>query len=226
MNRRSQLIIGLMVVALGIGAIVLATLEGNTTVRNVEAILADPDAHTRGTYTLLAVPQPPQVPVTSANGLEFRANPDYSAEIRSTISWSRDGQTYYSTRITRVEPLGEHVAWNFRNETRRLPSDPDTVFPVDERTWTTTGSLAFPVQAFDDGDGDTPRLWAIYDGPVKDPMQPKPSQFTGRLLTTLPDGKAVPAGAYIYQVEEYKAGCSSKFLPPEERQRLEDSGLA
>jgi hypothetical protein len=34
----------------------------------------------------------------------------------------------------------------------------------------------------------------------------------------------VPDGAYLYDVSDFKAGCSSKFLPPEEKQRLQGSG--
>ena len=43
-------------------------------------------------------------------------------------------------------------------------------------------------------------------------MQPKPSQFTGRLLTELPDGRPVPDGAFLYDVQEFKAGSERAYL--------------
>ena len=55
-------------------------------------------------------------------------------------------------------------------------------------------------------------------------MQPKPSQLTGHLASTLPDGSPVPDGVLVYEVKEYKAGCSSKFLPPQEKAKREADG--
>jgi hypothetical protein len=229
MNGRTQLIIGLAVVLLGLGVVALAFAGGEDNVRRVEDLVTRPGAHERGTYVLLGVPQPRQVPVTASSGIVLQDNEAWTNTTSSTVRWSQDGSTFYSTRVVSAavdmtDATGKTIHWTWRNETRRLPTDAQLAFPADERTWTTTGAQAFTVQAFDDGDGDTPRVWALYGGPLKDPMQPKPSQLTGHLARTLPDGSPVPDGVLVYEVEEFKAGCSSKFLPPEEKARLEDSG--
>ncbi|HEX2067023.1 MAG TPA: hypothetical protein VHI93_09450, partial [Candidatus Thermoplasmatota archaeon] len=80
---------------------------------------------------------------------------------------------------------------------------------------------AFPVAAFTDGEHQ--RVWAWYDRAPGSPLQPKPSQFHGHLLTHLPDGTVLPAGALVYRVESYTAGCSSKFLPPELQDKYGDA---
>jgi hypothetical protein len=224
MNGRTQLLIGLAVVLLGLGVVALAFVEDEASVRRVEDVIAKPGRHSSGSYVLLGVPQPPEIPVTGPGGMDEVPNPEWSNRTTDTEAWTEGSSTYYSTRTVTVTVAGETTTWTWRNETRRLPSDASLAFPADEKTWTTTGARAFTVQAFDDGDGDTPRIWALYDGPLKDPMQPKPSQFTGRLATALPDGSPVPDGVLIYDVDEFKAGCSSKFLPPEEKERLEESG--
>lgn len=224
MNGRTQLLIGLTVVVLGIGLVGLAFLEDDATVRRVEDLLSAPGQHGHGSYVLLGVPQPPEVPVAAATGTQLVANEAWSNQTTATVRWSQGDATYYSTRTVSVALDGDAAQWTWRNETRRLPSDPALAFPAEERTWTTVGLRVFTVQAFDDGDGDTPRVWATYAGPLKDPMQPKPSQLTGRLATTLPDGSPMPDGAFVYDVTDFKAGCSSKFLPPEEQRRLEESG--
>lgn len=225
MNGRTQLFIGLAVVLLGIGVVALAFVGDEASVRQVEDLVADPARHEHGEYVLLGVPQPEQVPLTGATGPVLAENPDWTDQTSSTVRWTQGTSSYYSTRtVSAVTDAEGVVHWTWRNETRRLPSDPQLAFPAEERTWTTTGARAFTVQAFDDGDGDTPRVWALYAGPLKDPMQPKPSQFTGRLASTLPDGSPMPDGVLVYEVHEYKAGCSSKFLPPEEKAKREASG--
>ena len=224
MNGRTRMIIGLAVVLLGVGVVALAFVGDEASVRRVEDLVARPAAHGRGEYVLLGVPQPEQVPLAAASGTVLSPNPEWRNATSTTVRWSDASGTYYSTRTVSVEPDGDSVQWRWRNETRRLPSDPDLAFPAQERAWTTSGARAFTVQAFDDGDGDTPRVWALYDGPLKDPMQPKPSQFTGRLATALPDGSPLPDGVLVYEVEEFKAGCSSKFLPPEEKAKREAAG--
>lgn len=224
MNGRTQLLIGLAVVVLGLGVVALAFVEDEASVRRVEDLVARPDRHTDGRYVLLGVPQPALVPVTGDTGVAMTANPAWTNTTSSGEFWGPADDRRFSLRTVTVEVNGDAATWTWRNETKRLPSDATLLEPAQERTWTTTGADAFTVQAFDDGDGDTPRVWALYGGPLKDPMQPKPSQFTGRLATTLPDGSPMPEGVLVYQVEEFKAGCSSKFLPPEEKARLEDSG--
>ena len=226
MNRRTQLLIGVAVVVLGLFVVSLGFASGESNVRRVEQVVAAPAAHTRGHYVLLGVPEPELIPLTGASGVELQPNPAWSDTTSTTVRWEKDGQTYYSTRSVTVNATGETAFWSFRNETRRLPSDPDLAWPAQTSNWTTTGQRVFAIQAFDDGDGDTPRVWGLYAGVLKDPMQPKPSQFTGHLLARLPDGSPVPDGAYLYDASEYKAGCSSKFLPPEEKARLDANSTA
>lgn len=225
MQRRTQVLIGLAVVALGLGAWALGLAEGQSSVRRVEDVMAEPGRYSTGSTVLLGVPQPPQVPVDAAEGTVLRDNPGWANQTSSTVHWTdAAGAAWYSTRTLAVEADGDVTRWTYRNETRVLPADP---LPATEPVvveWTTTGVRVFPIEAFHDATQDTPRIWGIYDGVLKDPMRPKPSQFTGHLLATLPDGRPMPDGAFVYDVQEYKAGCSSKFLPPEEKERLEESG--
>ena len=220
----THLFIGLAVVVLGLGLVGLAVYEDEAPVRTVEKLLADPAAHGSGSFVLLGVPQPEEVPLTGAEGLTMAPNPDWANTTSTTVRWQRDGTTYYSTRAVTVHLHDGAATWSYANTTRRLPSDPQPAFEPVTVTWQTTGTGAFTVQAFDDGDGDTPRVWALYDGVLKDPMQPKPSQLTGHLATTRPDGAPLPDGVFVWEVSDFKAGCSSKFLPPEEKARLEGSG--
>ena len=225
MQRRTQLLIGLAVVALGLGAWALGLAEGEGNVRRVEDVVADPGRYATGSTVLLGVPQPPEVPIAAAEGTVLRDNPDWANATSTTVRWTdTKGLTWYSTRTVQANVTEAGTHWTFRNETRRLPSDPEPAMAPQVVTWTTAGVRVFAIEAFRDATQDTPRIWGVYDGVLKDPMQPKPSQFTGRLMTTLPDGRPVPEGAFVYEVEEFKAGCSSKFLPPEEKERLRESG--
>jgi hypothetical protein len=225
MQRRSQVLIALSLVALGIGAWTLSLAEGEASVRRVEDLVAEPQRYSSGEHVLLGVPQPPLVPVVGDEGKTLADNPDWADHTSHTVRWTgEDGQAWYSTRSVNVSIEGETVHWSYRNETRRLPADPLPAYEASVLEWTTTGGRAFAIQAFHDATADTPRIWGVYSGPLKEPMQPKPSQFTGHLMNELPDGTPVPDGAYLYDVQDFKAGCSSKFLPPEEKDRLRDSG--
>ena len=228
MNRRTQVLIGLSLVALGVGAWALSLAQGEASVRRVEDVVAAPERFAGGEHVLLGVPQPARVPVSATEGTVLQDNPGWSNSTSSTVRWTdAAGNAWYSTRTVSVALSDDGALWTYRNETRRLPADPapDPAFPPVTAQWTTPGSArAFAIEAFHDATSDTPRIWGLYGGPLKDPMQPKPSQFTGRLLATLPDGRPVPDGAFLYDVQEFKAGCSSKFLPPEEKERLRESG--
>jgi hypothetical protein len=225
MNRRTQLLIGVALLALGVGAWALSLAEGEGNVRRVEDLLAEPSRYGSGEHVLLGVPQPPLVPVVDAQGKTLADNPEWSNATAHTVRWTdADGTPWYSTRTVTVEVGADEVRWTYRNETRVLPADPLPAYEPTVLEWTTAGDRAFAIQAFHDATADTPRIWGVYAGTLKEPMQPKPSQFTGNLLTTLPDGRPVPDGALIYDVQDFKAGCSSKFLPPEEKARLEASG--
>lgn len=225
MNRRTQALIATALVALGIGAWALGLAEGEASVRRVEDVVAEPGRYAAGEHVLLGVPQPPLVPVVGDEGRTLVDNPDWTNQTAHTVRWlDASGQAWYSTRSVAVRLDGETVHWAYRNETRRLPADPGPAYAPVLMEWTTSGGRAFAIQAFHDSTADTPRIWGVFSGPLKEPMQPKPSQFTGSLLATLPDGRPVPDGAYLYDVEDFKAGCSSKFLPPEEKARLAESG--
>jgi hypothetical protein len=225
MNRRTQVLIGVALVTLGIGAWALSLAEGEASVRRVEDLVAEPKRYGSGEHVLLGVPQPPLVPVVGEEGRTLLANPDWQNATAHTVQWTdADGASWFSKRTVAVEVGDGVVHWTYRNETRVLPADPRPAYEPIVVEWTTAGGRAFAIQAFHDSTADTPRIWGVYSGSLKEPMQPKPSQFTGNLLTTLPDGRPVPDGALIYDVQDFKAGCSSKFLPPEEKQRLEDSG--
>lgn len=218
MNARSRLVIGACILALGAGTLWVAATQSQDDVRYVQDLLARPADHREGTFTLMGIPEPEEVPVMRADGGTMLANPLFTNETRDTVAWTKDGVVQYSTRILRTEPQADGtLRWSFRNETRLLPADPAPV-SVSQSEWNFgRAAEAFPVVGFSP-DGrvhpDTPRVWAVYGKAPEHPMQPKPSQFTGRLLSTLPDGTAIPEGALIYEVTQFTAGCSSKFLPP------------
>jgi hypothetical protein len=215
MKGRTRLLIGLSLVALGLGVAAMGLFEDGSDVRYVEDMVERPAAHMHGEYTLMGIPQPIQVPLTGGTGTQLEDNPGWVNETRTVAAWTRGGTTYHSTHILSAEPGTLTSRFTFRNETR-VAGDDALAFPAEETAWDAAGR-AFTVQAFDDGDGDTPRVWAFYAGPLKQAMQPKPSQFTGHVLARLPDGTPLPDRAVLYQVEEFTAGCSSKFLPPEEK---------
>lgn len=225
MQRRTQVLIGVAVVALGLGAWGLGLADGQSSVRRVEDVIAEPQRYSAGDTVLLGVPQPAEIPIAAAQGTVLRANPSWSNMTSSTVRWmADDGSPWYSTRTVTADTQGTVTKWTYRNETRALPADPEPAFDPVVVEWTTSAARVFAIEAFHDATQDTPRIWGIYSGVLKDPMQPKPSQFTGRLLDVLPDGRPTPDGAFLYDVDEFKAGCSSKFLPPEEKARLEESG--
>ncbi|MHB1260614.1 MAG: hypothetical protein ACYC2H_02735, partial [Thermoplasmatota archaeon] len=184
MNRRTQVLIALSLVALGIGAWALGLAEGEASVRRVEDVVAEPGRYAVGEHVLLGVPQPPLVPVVGEEGRTLVDNPDWTNETAHTVRWmDGSGQAWYSTRSVSVRLDGETVHWTYRNETRTLPADPQPAYDPVVMEWTTTGGRAFAIQAFHDATADTPRIWGVFAGPLKEPMQPKPSQFTGNLLT-------------------------------------------
>lgn len=230
MNAKSRLLVGLALLAVGGATLWAAATQAQSDVRYVDALLARPAVHMAGTYTLMGVPQPEEVPYTGPTGLVLAPNPRFANETRSTVSWQGPEGRLYSTHILGVtEQADGLLRWSFRNETRRIPADvaPLTVL---QANWTLgRAGEAFPVVAFTP-DGivrpDTPRVWAHYGKAPEHPIQPKPSQLTGRLMATLPDGTPLPEGASIYHVETFTAGCSSKFLPPEAQKRYDDDYAA
>ncbi len=229
MEKRTQAIIAATLVALGIGVLALGLLEDESDVRYVHDILANPDKHQDGSYTLLGVPQPPTVPATAAGGATImEPNPQWRNETRHVAAvWTHNGTPVQSVHITTVTVDAQTGIshWTFRNETRS-PGQSELI-DSQESSWTLTQPhKVFLIQGFPDGTGTQPLLWGILEGGLKDPMQITPSQFKGRLMTTLPDGNPLPPGALLYNTQEYTAGCSSKFLPPEAKEQYEANHTA
>jgi hypothetical protein len=169
---------------------------------------------------MLGVPQPAEVPLTGPNGTYLAPNKAYEDTVTTTVGWTLGGERVFSTLRLTVQPNGAGNLWTLRNETRRSPADPEPMLPPTESSWRLgKAGQAFPVEALA-GVRDTPvRVWAWYDAAPEHPLQPKPGQFTGRLMERLPDGTPLPPGALVYQVDSYLIGCSSKFLPPGAEER-------
>ncbi|MGB0652675.1 MAG: hypothetical protein ACPGQL_05695 [Thermoplasmatota archaeon] len=205
MQRRTQLLIGLTVVALGVGVVALGALESESTVRYVEDVLDTPQAHERGTYTLLGVPQPAELP---APGGTTQPNPDYANQTVTLVPWTtQDGRRVVSTHTVTVEIRDGGSHWHLQNVTHEL-GRPEPIAPAVEHSWTVTGPhLVVRIQNFAYGETPARHIWGVFEGSLRDPIQPKPSQFEGRV--------SLEHGTPVYVVDEYTAGCSSKFLPPE-----------
>lgn len=201
MNGRTQLIIGLTVVALGVGFVALGLFEDEARVRQVADIVGAPEAHQEGTFTLIGIPQP--------EALATGPNPERINETRSVVAWEQAGTTYHSTHILAASQNGPEISWSYTNRTQE-PGKPATAVESGFN-WTSQGTL-FLIQGFPDSNGDTPWVWGVYNGVIRDPVQPKPSQFEGRLTQTV-GSATLPAGAWVYDISEFTAGCSSKFLP-------------
>lgn len=209
-NRRTWTLIGATFVALGLGVVALGQVEADADVRFTEDILGAPGSHAGGSYTLLGRPQPAEIPLTGAEGTRMVPNPLHDDTVRTVTAWEEDGRLYHTTHVLTAHNEDDLVTWTYTNETRRPGSAEVTM--TEPTTWKTPG-YAFPIEAFDDGDGHQPRIWALYQGVLPQPLQPKPSQFTGSLALELA-GTPLPPGALVWEVDGIVAQCSSKFLPP------------
>ncbi len=225
MNRRTQAIIGVTVIVLGVGIVALGFIDDEASVRYVDDLIRDPSGHSAGSFTVMGIPQPREITVTGSDGTSrVESNGGFSNQTTSVVGWQHDGRLMVSTHTLWVS--GPDAAtgvshWTFRNETREA-GRPDLVAEPIEASWNLTGPhLVFLIQGFVDENGETPTVLGVYRGTLREPMQPKPSQFKGHLLTELPDGTRLPDGALVYGVDTYTAGCSSKFLPPEAREEHE-----
>lgn len=216
MNRRTQFMIAGALLLLGLGVLSLGWLEDEDRVRQVQAVLDDPAGHQRGSYTVVGIPQPPELPVQGGT----EPNPDYEDTTSHTVRWTRDGTTYLSRHTVRVEDQGDAVlAWTWQNRTHEA-GNPGNELASQEADWTTRGQKAFLIEDFEDPQR---KVWGVFGGSLAVPMQPKPSQFEGRLATP-GDVPGLPADALVFQVDEYTAGCSSKFLPPGKRDEYDPDG--
>ncbi len=226
MNIRTQLIIGAVVVALGVGVVMLGFVDQDSNVRQVHELLSSPDDHAKGTYTLVGIPQP-EILTTFASGGDTveRVNAAFQNTTTRTIAWNQGDTRYFSTLSLTVAGPDENGTshWSLQNRTT-LPGSLDEALPTTWSNWTLTGPhKLFLIQGFVDENGDTPIVFGVYQGVLREPLQPKPSQFEGRLATALPDGTPLPSGAMLFWVDEYTAGCSSKFIPEEQRDEYADS---
>ncbi len=222
MNTKTRLIIGATIIALGIGVISLGFIDQESDVRYVNDITERPGQHMAGSYTLLGMPQPKTFTTYGAQGEVVAKNPDYQESTQRVIRWSLDGVEHFSTLTLTVEgPDNGTSHWSLRNDTR-TPSLGATQDPVWTNWTIDRPHVVFQIQGFPDDNGIQPIVWGVYEGVLRDPLQAKPSQFVGRVAATLPGGLEVPAGALIYHVDEYTAGCSSKFLPPELQEEYKD----
>ncbi len=216
MNGRTRALVGASILALGAATFWLAASQAQADVRQVGEVILDPDSHMQGHFTMVGVPQAETIPITAPQGVVLTANPAWRNETRTTTSWTQDGTKFYSLHILRVAATPQGLEWTFRNETRRTPADTNLAFAPIEESWVSgAAGQAFPIEAFASGPGGPARIWALYGKATEHALQPKPSQFKGHLLATLPNGAPVPDGVLVWIVEEYTAGCSSKFIPPE-----------
>ena len=218
MIRSTQGLIGVALLALAAVFVGLAFVDQEAQATRIPDVLAGRDR-----ATLLAIPQPPMVPLLGGDALV--PNQDY----RDTASWQKawtaaDGTRHHAVyALTLASANGTTTQWDLLNTTRLAGAAQPHA--ITRAGWTLEGYLAVPADDFADGDAYTPRLWTLIPAQlVREPLQPKPSQFTGGLLRTLPDGTPLPDGALLWAVEDFKVGCSSKFLPPEERERRKAAG--
>lgn len=221
MQRRTWTLIGAALVLMGIGVLALGLLEDEARVRQVGELVADPQGHSQGSFTLVGVPQPPRL--ERQDGSSSRENPEYQNTTRHVVMWEHEGRLVQSTLTLSMEGPTEDGSthWTFRNTTRRA-GDGAQALPVQEERFSLRGPhTVFLIESFARGDA-MEHLWGIYPGVLKEPVQPKPSQFSGRMATTLPDGAQVPDGALLFWVEEYTAQCSSKFIPEEFQEEQQD----
>ena len=203
MQVRTQVIIGATLVLLGLGVVALGYLDDEAQVRQVADVLADPEGHQSGSFTLIGIPQPEQL--VSLDHTE--PNPNRLNATAWISAW--DGK--HTTHRIEVVQDATGSAWTYTNTTQEA-GRPTTAVSTNE-TWRIEGShTIFLIQGFPDANGDTPWLWGVYEGVLREPVQPKPSQFEGRLATEL-GSTPLPAGAWVFTVDEFTAGCSSKFLP-------------
>lgn len=218
MNTRTRLIIGATIVLIGAGVVSLGFIEQEGAVRYVDDITERPNEHMSGTYTLLGMPQPR---LLEGSVGEPQPNPDRADTLDHVIRWEQDGRVHITTlSITVDEPGDGSSQWSLQNTTR-IPSTGETL-PATWLNWTIDRPhIVFQIQGFPDANGIQPTIWGVYEGVLRDPVQPKPSQFEGRVTATI-DDITLPDGAFVYHIEEYTAGCSSKFLPPDVQEEYKD----
>lgn len=217
MKVRGRVAAAAAVAAAGAALMLWAAAGSEADVAQVAEVVAEPDGFLGKRAMLIGVPQPAEVPVTGERGVELVPNPAWSPTTSRAGAWRwADGTLMHSVHQVTLDSYADgRATFTVRNDTRpagAVESEATT------SRFTVEGYRPVPVQGFG---AHPPAIWALVrESQVKEAMQPKPSQFEGTLLTALPDGTPVPDGALLWLVQEYTAGCSSKFLPPEERGRV------
>ncbi len=208
MDRRTQSIIAITVVLLGLGVVGLGFIEEESSVRYVEHLVDDPEAHREGTYTLIGELQPAVLP--SENG--SLPNNEWQRELVHGEKVLRDGQTIMITHALAAEQIeGRTIQWTLTTKERPVDrSGPGDL--VNEQSWTSEG-LLFQVDSFE----EDRTVWAVYQG-VTEPLYRKPSQMTGSLASDL------PPGALVFAVDTMAQQCSSKFVPEDLREEYDPDG--
>jgi hypothetical protein len=213
MTPRTYWMVGVAIVLLGLGVVSMGWLQQDDNVRQVGHVVAEPERYQDGTWVLVGLPQTPQVPVMGERGQILINNSAYQNETVHIAAWSLQGRPVQSRIVLGVEQDATGSYWSFTNTTT-APGNP-TILDEQSANWSLrAGPLVFQVEGFEVGGASHTRIWAIYDGVMREPLQPKPSQFKGRLMSEMA-GVALPPGALVYGVEQVTVGCSSKFLPAE-----------
>lgn len=195
MDRKTRAIIAATVVALGIGVVALGYFEDESTVRYVADVHNDPDALAAGSYTLLGIPQPEEIPTG--------ANPEYAPVIH-VATRVEDATTYRITSTSTVDEV-EPGLHRFTIHRVTTTASSQEVLEESNTTWDLVGDLrVFQVDDFETGQ----TVWAAFGGVLNGDIQPKPSQLQGHRA-------AAPDGLLLWDVEPdgFTVGCSSKFLP-------------
>lgn len=198
-----QVLVGLGVVGLGVTALAFGLLSQEDAVfRHVDEVLADPAAHAKSEFTLIGTP--------------IQGN-----STTRTVMWSDAGSPRQSTlTLTVAGPGRDGIShWRLENETRVPGSTGGAAPPIlHVSEWNLSGPHAvFLIQGFAEHNETPADVWAVYRQNLPEPLQPKPSQFTGHFWTRLATGQSVPADALVWDVRTYTVGCSSKFLPPQDQ---------
>lgn len=210
MNRKTRAIIAATVIGLGIGTIALGYLEDESTVRYVSDLYVPANGLDSGSYTLLGIPQPMELPDGSPN-------PNHINTTGTFRSWTGDDGTEYITWITVSANQTANDEWTFlATERTTTRSSTEQVGPLVTHEWVLVGDhQVFQVWDFESGQ----RVWAAFGGVLNGDIQPKPSQLQGRLADA-PDGVLV----WLVEPDGYTVGCSSKFLPDDVKDDYDADG--
>lgn len=208
MDSATQVIIGVAVVGLGVATVVVGLVAGEESeFRYVEDVVGAPARHASGTFTLIGTP----------------LMPNATTATRVVTLWEDAGAQRQSEVVVTLSGPDASGVTTFAAENRtRAPGARAAEPTTTGASWTVSGPhVAFLVRGFPHEGAPAEDVWALYRDLPPEPLPPKPSQFTGRLATSAPDGTPLPPGVLLFEVDTYKIGCSSKFLPPEAQEAMD-----